>query len=142
MPSSHPSAHCAACDCAAAAPTKAAASRSGVWAALLPVLVCAVCPPCVATYTKLLSLAGVSLGVDEALHQVLRAAALVLSVGVSAGRSWHTGRAWPLLLAVGGSALVAAGHLLGEVPALEWAGVLVLVAGGWMERQLRRGVTG
>lgn len=102
---------------------------------LLPVLVCAVCPPCLATYAKLLSLAGVSLGVDEALHQVLTAAALVLSVGVSAGRSWHTRRAWPLLLAVGGSALVVAGHLLGELHAIEWAGVLVLLAGGWTERQ-------
>jgi len=104
-------------------------------------LACAVCPACLATYTKLLSLAGVSIGFDEALHQLLMAVALTVSVGVSAWRSWRTGRAWPVLLAVGGSALVAGGHLLGDLHAVEWAGVLVLLAGGVSEHfRLRRRV--
>jgi hypothetical protein len=108
---------------------------------LLPVLACAVCPACLATYTKVLSLVGVSFGFDEALHDVLMAGALTVSVGVSAWRSWRTGRAWPLLLALGGSALVAGGHLLGELHVLEWAGVLVLLIGGLSEHfRLRRRV--
>lgn len=110
-----------------------------MWSAVLPLLACAVCPACLATYTKLFSLVGVSLGLDEAAHQLLLAVALVISVGVSAWRSWRTGRAWPLLVAACGSALVAAGHLLGDLHALEWAGVLVLLAGGLSEHvRLRR----
>jgi hypothetical protein len=101
--------------------------------ALLPVLACAVCPACLATYTKLFSLAGVSLGFDDALHDLLMAVALTVSVGVSAWLSWRTGRAWPLLVAGGGSALVAGGHPSGEFQVLEWAGVLALLTGGLSE---------
>jgi hypothetical protein len=131
--------HGASCDCGAHAPTQAPIARPGIWSVLLPVLACAVCPACLATYTKLLSLAGVSLGFDEALHQWLLAVALVVSVAVSAWRSWRTGRAWPVLVAMCGSALVAGGHLLGDLHALEWGGVLVLLAGGLSEHfRLRR----
>jgi hypothetical protein len=120
-------------------PSEAPEANAGLWSALLPVLACAVCPACLATYTKLLSLVGVSFGFDESLHDLLMAVALALSVGVSAWRSWRTGRAWPLLLAVGGSALVAVGHLLGDLHVLEWAGVLVLLAGGLSEHFRSRG---
>lgn len=131
--------HGAACDCGHA--TKEAPG-AGAWSALLPILACALCPACLATYAKLLSLVGVSLGVDETLHQLLMVVALGVSVGVSGWRSWRTGRAWPVLIAAGGSALVAGGHLLGDLHALEWAGVLVLLAGGFSEhRRLRRRVS-
>lgn len=131
--------HSAACECCTHVRAETPKSGASIWAALLPVLACAVCPACLATYTKLLSLAGVSLGFDEALHDLLMAVALTVSVGVSAWRSWRTGRAWPLLVAVGGSALVAGGHLLGEFQVLEWAGVLVLLTGGLSEHfRLRR----
>jgi hypothetical protein len=131
--------HGSACDCGRHPPKRAHEAKPGVWSALLPLLACAVCPACLATYTKLLSLVGVSLGLDEAAHQLLMAVALVISVAVSAWRSWRTGRAWPLLVATCGSALVAAGHLLGDLHALEWAGVLVLLAGALSEHvRLRR----
>jgi hypothetical protein len=132
--------HGAACDCVRHTPKKVSAgASSGAWSALLPVLACAVCPACLATYTKLLSLVGVSLGLDEMLHQLLMSVALVTSVGVSAWRSWRTGRLWPVLLATGGSALVAGGHLFGDLHAVEWAGVFVLLAGGLSEHlRLRR----
>ncbi len=130
--------HGAACDCGRHTPREAASS--GAWSVLLPILACAVCPACLATYAKLLSLVGVSLGFDEALHQLLMGVALVISVGVSAWRSWRTGRAWPVLIAACGAALVAGGHLLGDLHAVEWAGVFVLLAGGLSEHfRPRRG---
>jgi hypothetical protein len=128
-----------ACDCCRQVPPEAPEASAGIWSALLPVLACALCPACLTTYTKLLSLVGSSLHFDEALHHVLLAVALALSVGVSAWRSWRSGRAWPLLLAVGGSALVAGGHLLHELHVLEWAGVLVLLVGGLGEHLRSRG---
>jgi hypothetical protein len=131
--------HDGACDCCRHAPAGTPEARLGIWSTLLPVLACAVCPACLATYTKLLSLVGVSFGFDESLHDLLMAVALTLSVGVSAWRSWRTGRAWPLLLAIGGSAFVAGGHLLGELHVLEWAGVLVLLIGGLSEHFRLRG---
>jgi hypothetical protein len=45
-------------------------------------------------------------------------------------------RAWPVLVAALGSLLVFAGHFAGELHSAEWAGVLVLLAGGVTE-QLR-----
>lgn len=124
------------CDCCE---PEAQDVRPGFWSALLPVVACAVCPACLATYTKLLSLVGVSVGFGEGLHHLLLVVALVLSMSVSGWRSWRTGRAWPLLIAAAGSALVSGGHLFGEHQAIEWAGVLVLLAGGSSEHfRLRR----
>src|SRR5688572_12269023 len=90
--------HGAACDCGGHRSKGTREARLEAWSALLPILACAVCPACLATYTKLLSLVGVSLGLDEAVHQLLMAVALFISVGVSAWRSWRTARAWPLLV--------------------------------------------
>ena len=131
--------HGAACDCSRHAPKRTLEAKPGLWAALLPFIACAVCPACIATYTKLFSLVGVSVGLDAAMHQLLMAVALVASVGVSTWRSWRTGRAWPLLVAIIGSVLVAAGHLLGDLHVVEWVGVVVLLAGGLSEHfRLRR----
>jgi drug/metabolite transporter (DMT)-like permease len=44
--------------------------------------------------------------------------------------------AWPLAFALLGSCLVVTGHMLGELQALEWLGVLVLLVSGVVE-QLR-----
>lgn len=88
---------------------------------MLTALACAVCPVCVATYAKLLSLTGISVGLDPGAHEILMFGALSISVRVSAWRSWRTARAWPFVVAVSGSALVATGHLLGGLHAVEWA---------------------
>lgn len=122
-----------ACDCAAHSAPAARAPRASLWSALLPVLACAVCPACLATYTKLLSVFGVGLGLREVHHLVLLIVAIGASVSASAWRSWRTARAWPLGLAVLGSSLVLIGHLSGDLHAAEWAGVLVLLAGGLIE---------
>lgn len=136
-------AHGMACGCghhhplSASPSTPAAGSRWG--AALLPVLACAVCPACLTTYAKVLSVFGVSLGFDAAIHQRLLVAALATSIAISGWRSWKQRRVWPLAVAVVGTALVAAGHGLGELHALEWGGMLILLGGAWAEHyRLRR----
>lgn len=132
-------AHGAACGCGhhEALPAVAAGSRWG--AALLPALACAVCPACLTTYAKVLSVFGVSFGFDAALHRRLLVVALATSIAISAWRSWKQRRVWPLLVAVSGTALVMAGHALGELHVLEGAGMLLLLGGAWAEHyRLRR----
>lgn len=112
---------------------------AGMGSALLPALACAVCPACLTTYAKILSVLGVGFELSELHHHLLLVVAISVSIGVSAWRSWRTRRAWPIAVALTGSALVAGGHLAADLHALEWAGVLVLIAGGLTERfRLRR----
>jgi hypothetical protein len=127
-----------ACDCAAHREhaSDSLSARTGAWATLLPMLACAVCPACVATYAKVLSLLGVSVGLSELEHTLLLAVAISISVLVSAWRSWRARRAWPVSLALFGSSLVLLGHLRGELHEVEWVGVLVLLVSGVIE-QLR-----
>ena len=118
------------CDCAAHRPR----SSSGLWCAVLPLLACAVCPVCLANYAKLLSIAGMGFGLSHAHHFILLVVALSVSLVVSGLRSWRTKRIWPIAVAVSGAGLVLAGHLLGEVSWLEWAGVATLFIGGLTEQ--------
>jgi hypothetical protein len=91
------------------------------------------------TYAKLFAVFGVGFGVSEFHHLVLLVIAISASLGVSAWRSWRTQRAWPIVVALTGSSLVVTGHFAGELHALEWAGVLVLLSGGLIEHfRLRR----
>lgn len=76
---------------------------------------------------------GVGFGLTEFHHLVLLSVAITASIGVSGWRSWRTGRAWPIAVALTGSALVAAGHLAGDLHVVEWAGVLILLTGGVSE---------
>lgn len=71
---------------------------------------------------------------------MLLAVAIVGSLAVSAWRSWRTRRSWPIATAVLGSVLLAVGHAAGELHAVEWAGVLVLLAGGLTEHFRLRSV--
>jgi len=131
--------HGHACDCAAHRAPAVTAPSTGLWSAIVPVLACAVCPACMTTYTKLLSVLGVGFGLSRFHHLVLLVVAISASIGVSAWRSWHTRRVWPIAIAVTGSALVATGHFAGDLHALEWAGILLLLAGGLTEHfRLRR----
>lgn len=136
----HPAhAHDHACDCVAHRASRPASGGSSVWSAILPVLACAVCPACLTTYAKLFSVLGVGVGLGEVHHLVLLVVAITASVGLSAWRSWRTRRAWPIAIALTGSLLIVAGHLGGHVPAVEWTGVLLLLAGGLTEHfRLRR----
>jgi energy-converting hydrogenase Eha subunit E len=77
--------HHHACDCAAHrdAAHDGNPARVGLSASLLPMLACAVCPACLATYAKLLSLVGVSVGFTEFQHSLLLAFAIAVSVLVA-----------------------------------------------------------
>ena len=86
-----------------------------------------------ATYAKLLSILGVSVGMSEVQHTVVLASAVSVSILVSAWRSLRSRRVWPLACASLGSSLVIAGHVQEELHALEWAGVLILLASGLAE---------
>lgn len=129
------------CDCAAhrVRDTKTRRTSTGLWASVLPFLACAVCPACLATYAKFLSVAGVGLELSELQHVLLLSFAIGCSVAVSAWRSWTTKRSWPIATALAGSMLVLAGHAIGELHAVEWAGVITLMIGGLSEHfRLRR----
>jgi hypothetical protein len=92
-----------------------------------------------ATYAKLFSLMGVSVGLSELHHTVLLGLAIAVSTLVSAWRSVRTRRIWPVAFAILGSTLVLTGHAWGELHALEWAGVLTLLGSGLVEHfRLRR----
>lgn len=129
--------HAHACDCAGHRALERLAPPSekpSLWSSLLPVLACAVCPACLATYAKLFSVAGVGLGLDEAAHATLLFTAVIASVGLSAWRSWRTKRAWPVSVALVGCSLLLAGHLAGGAfHGLEWAGVITMLVGGLAE---------
>ena len=127
--------HHHACDCAAHRHATRASTEAGtsVWTTVLPILACAVCPACMATYAKLFSLLGVGVGLSELHHTVLLVLAIGVSTLVSAWRSVRTRRIWPVGLAVLGASLVIAGHVRGELHALEWAGVLTLLGSGVVE---------
>src|SRR5262245_49666616 len=99
-------AHGTACGCGHHHPPASAAAAGSRWgAALLPALACAVCPACLTTYAKVLSVFGVSFGFDAAVHRRLLVAALATSLTISAWRSWKQRRVWPLVIAAVGTAL-------------------------------------
>lgn len=131
--------HGHACDCAGHRAPKATAPDAGLWATFLPVLACAICPACLTTYAKLLSVFGVGFGLSELHHLVLLVVALSASIGVSAWRSWRTRRAWPIAIALTGASLVVTGHVASDLHIVEWAGVVLLLIGGLTEHvRLRR----
>lgn len=112
-------------------------AASGLWATVVPVLECAVCPACVSTYAKVFATLGVAAALSEREHLALLVFAVVTSVGVSAHRSWRLRRAWPVIVAVTGCTLLSAGHLV-EANVLEWLGMAILVIGGILERRAAR----
>jgi hypothetical protein len=125
------------CGCASHQKPAARTSRGTFdWSMLIPVLACAVCPVCLATYAKVLALAGVGvgLGIGQTEHTWLLAIALLSSLVVSAWRSVRTRRVWPILFAALGSTLVLLGHLAGDLHVVEWLGVLTLLASGLAEQ--------
>ena len=120
------------CDCPAHrhAPTK---SKLGGWSLLLPLLACAICPACLATYAKLLSVLGVGVGMTESQHLLVLSTAVLVSIVVSALRSWRSKRWWPIAFALAGAVLIVIGHAARSLHELEWAGVLMLLVGGLRE---------
>jgi hypothetical protein len=112
---------------------------TGLWATILPVVACALCPACVSTYAKIFATIGVAAALSKRQHLALLVFAVVMSVGISAYRSWRSRRAWPVVVALAGCTLLSAGHLI-EANALEWCGIAILVVGGMLEQRAARRV--
>ncbi|MEW5849242.1 MAG: hypothetical protein AB2A00_10530 [Myxococcota bacterium] len=121
--------HGTQCDCAHHAHScQKQPSRRGGLAAVLPVLGCAACPACVSLWKPVLSVLGVTAVVGEGGHDVLLLASLAIALGGGAWDLWRSGMHPPFWLTVAGAVLMLAGHALGEVPALEWLGMLTMLA--------------
>lgn len=76
---------------------------------------------------------------SDSQHLLLLTIAVLVSLGVSALRSWRSKRWWPIAIASFGAALIVAGHAAGDFHQLEWAGVVVLLVGGLREHFRLRG---
>lgn len=69
----------------------------------------------------------------ESQHLLMLATAVLVSIVVSALRSWRSKRWWPIAFALSGAALIVMGHAVHSLHELEWAGVLLLLVGGLRE---------
>ncbi|MDI3289445.1 MerC family mercury resistance protein [Polyangium sp. 15x6] len=116
---------------------KATPGRSSLLSVVLPVLACAVCPTCLGAWAQALSALGVGFVVTEAQHHVLLVVAVAVTLVVSVRRYVRSRRKGPLALSLAGSIGLVASHLLGEIEALAWASIVVLVAASiWQHRAL------
>lgn len=111
-------------------------SSDSLWAALAPALACALCPACLTTYAKVFATVGVGAALTAGQHLAVLLVAVAISLGISGYRTWRSGRAWPLVVALAGCGLLVLGHLWRE--GLEWAGMATLLVGGVGEQQLAR----
>lgn len=105
---------------------------------LLSLLPAAHCPACLGAYGALLSSLGVGFLLKERVLAPLIALALVAGVATVWWSGRTHGRRGPLLATIMGSAAIACGRLLWNVPALVYAGGLVLVAGSLWNLWLKR----
>lgn len=125
--------HGAHCECA----HHATPSRRGLFASLLPALSCAVCPACMALWKPLLSVVGVTLAFNDAQHAWLLYGSLAIAVVMAAWDLRRSGVHPPFWLTIAGGALMVLSHLAGDVPALEWTGVLVMASSVLARMRLR-----
>lgn len=130
----HPDGHACACP----HHHEATSPRRGRGAAILPILACAVCPGCVATYAKVLSVLGVGVALSETQHLWLLLACVVPSIGFALYEARTSRRYAPAILTCTGSAVLVLVHLFAEqvgLGRLSWVGVALLLAGaGWGSR--------
>jgi hypothetical protein len=130
---------CGACDCPGhrRAAARVDAPPTSIWSALVPILACALCPACVTMYSSLLATFGLGLAMSETQHHALLAVAVVIALGFSAWRATRTGRWRFVALTALGCALLGGAHAIEELPALSWAGIVVLLFAGWRDRRAR-----
>jgi hypothetical protein len=97
---------------------------------VLPALACAVCPACLATYAKALSVAGVSAWLSESQHLGFLTVAVAFSLVFGVRRARKLGRWEPFGFTVLGCALLVLAHLYDDAPWPTWAGLVALFVGG------------
>lgn len=105
-------------------------SSAGAWSVLLPILACAVCPGCLATYAKLLSAVGIGVALTESQHLGLLLGCVGLSLAVGLREIRTTRRRGSFVVTLAGCTSLLAAHFLGEPSSLTWGGVALLFAGG------------
>lgn len=106
-------------------PPRGAAS---LWAVLAPAASCAGCPACMALWKPLLTVVGVTFAFSDTQHAWLLFGSLTVALAVAVWDARRSGLWAPFWLTAGGSLLLLGSHLLGDVQALEWTGLLVLAA--------------
>jgi hypothetical protein len=81
-----------------------------------------------ALWKPLFSVVGVTLAFNDEQHAWLLYGSLAIAIAVAARDLRRSGVPLPFWLTVAGAALMVLSHLAGDVPALEWAGVVVMLA--------------
>lgn len=90
-----------------------------------------------ALWKPLLSVVGVTLAFSDEEHAFLLYASLAVALAVGAWDLWRSGVQPPFWLTVAGAALMVLSHLAGDVPVLEWTGVVVMAASVPVRMRLR-----
>lgn len=133
-----PHSHGPACTCGETHDHRTVAHRAArALSVVAPVVACAFCPACLASYTKLLSLVGVGLALTEEQHTVLLTSALGVSIAASVWRARRAGRWSPFAGAFTGALLALVGHFCDRAW-LEWSGTGIMIASAWYEGRIAR----
>lgn len=115
-------------------------SRAAWWSALLPILACAICPGCIATYAKVLSALGVGFALNESQHLGLLAICVLVSFAIGVREVRTTRRSEPLVLTLLGCVVLVGVHRFAEDTPwsrLTWLGVAFLLAGALWGHRVR-----
>ncbi len=131
------------CDCAAhravVVQLPRGTGRNSLFAALLPLFVCAFCPACIALWAPLLASIGAGFALPESVHSIGLVLAIAVAVAPAARHAGRT-RVWPpLAFVLVGSSVFVATHAFGGGRISEVLGALSLVGGSFLERRARRG---
>lgn len=106
--------------------------------ATLAVLPSASCPACWGAYGALLASLGLGFFINDKVLAPLIVAALVVGIVAIAWTTKSHRRYGPLVLTVGGSAAIAAGRLVWNVPVLVYGGAAIVLAASiwnlWLKR--------
>lgn len=132
----HAHVHGDGCGCPAHRGTNEAPGVRGWLADMLPALACALCPACLSTYAKALSVAGLAAWLSEREHLAFLALAVLLSIGFGLRRARTLGDYRPFGFTLAGCLALVVGHFAGEVAALTWAGLGLLFVGGFYGQHL------
>lgn len=92
-----------------------------------------------ALWKPLLSVVGVTLAFNEEQHGWILFGSLSIAIAVAAWDVYRSGVWLPFLLTAAGGGLMVFSHVAGDVPLLEWSGVLVMMASVPARMKLRAG---
>lgn len=132
----HVHAHGEGCGCPAHREPGDSGGVRGWLADMLPALACALCPACLSTYAKALSVAGLAAWLSEREHLAFLGLAVLLSVVFGLRRARALGDYRPFAFTLAGCLALVVGHFAGDVAALTWVGLALLFVGGFFGQHL------